>query len=330
MIDSKLLSDLKISDYAYTEIAEAQSYNKFNEWTEKNWQGPLHYLTDHRKDLRKDIRKFYPEFNSALVFLFSYQAERNGIDHYLEEHPQYNKLKIASYALAYGGVDYHHELKKRLLEVGETLKLIFSGLDYQLTLDVHPVLERDLAYRSGLGWFGKNSMLISREVGSFVMIGSLLLNQKLPFPNKSVELDHCGSCRACVDICPTGAIDGSLRQIDAAKCISTFTIELFKEDSKVPPNYENVKHEIFGCDLCQDVCPWNKRLDSRSEYSSTSLFSPTDKQKKIFDFFLLKPKKQIEHELELLSNGEFRKLFAGTALERTGRKGLLKNLRAIG
>ncbi len=328
MFSEYSLEQISIHEYGYTELAESSSYQKFSQWVEKDWQGPLHYLSDHRKELRKDIRYFYPAFESALVFLFSYHQERNQLKEYLEKNGDYNQLKIASYALSHGGEDYRLAIKDKLHFLGSLLKNVIPEIDYKLTLDVHPVLERDLAYRSGLGWFGKNSMSITKDGGSFFMIGSILLNKKLDLPQKQLESDHCGTCRACVEICPTQAIREEFRQIEASQCVSTYTIELFKEEENSKPQlYQNVKAEIFGCDLCQDVCPWNKRIDRDKNIPGT--FELTSKQKSMLDFFLIRPVSLVKQDLAKMTNGEFKRRFLGTALERTGRLGMLKNLEAL-
>ena len=188
-----------------------------------------------------------------------------------------------------------------------------------------PVLERDLAARAGLGFFGKNSMMISKEHGSFFMLGSLLINKKLKLPLRPYELDHCGSCTACLEVCPTDAIIETKRQIDASKCISTYTIEIFK-DEQAPENYQNVKEEVFGCDLCQDVCPWNQRIDKNLEAQD---YVPSELNQKVFDQFLLKKDELVIDDLQSMSGRGFRTKFKGSTIARTGRVGMLKNFKAL-
>ena len=139
-----------------------------------------------------------------------------------------------------------------------------------------------MAWRAGLGWIGKNSMLIHREHGSFLMLGSLLLNKNLfPDENPIVETDHCGTCRACVDACPTEAIDPDSRTLMAEECISTFTIEHFKNDVSPPRNYHLKNRWFFGCDICQDICPWNGKPLSSS--ASVSFAKPLEER--LLQFF---------------------------------------------
>jgi epoxyqueuosine reductase len=316
-----LLDELKnfgAVDFGYTEEDLPVSYDQYLKWLEQNKHGPLKYLADHRKEKRASLKNFYPEFKSALVFLFSYNEKSRELKAFYQT-PESNGLKIASYVFAFEGKDYHFEIKDRLEKIKAHLKL--TGV---LTLDVHPVLERDLAYRSGLGWFGKNSMLINREHGSFFLIGSLLLAEKLNLPQKKLETDHCGQCRACIDACPTIAIDENTRTLDAAKCISSISIEIFKENAiAIPEGYPQNKGEIFGCDICQDVCPWNLRLEK---------FLPPAKQlphSVIKKYFLDLPLPTIITNLTALSLTQFKKTFAQTPLERTGKNGLLKNLQLL-
>jgi len=309
------LQALGIYDFGVTTLSRPLSFDQFSAWIDKGDHGPLSYLADHRRDLREDIKKFFPEFQSALVFLFPYAQSR------FEREDTPNHL--ASYVTGFKGLDYHHVIKERLELIGNQLKESDPSLVIKLSLDVHPVLERDLAYRAGLGWFGKNSMFISKELGSFVMLGSLLLSKEIVQETRELEVDHCGSCSACVPACPTDAITPDARTIVASKCISTWTIELFK-DAPVIEGMERATGELFGCDLCQDVCPWNKRLERQNSYPQTHEGGQANEL--LADFFCRRPLESVASELEAMSNSGFRKKFKGTAIERTGRVGLLKNV----
>jgi len=309
-VEPSLLKDNQIIDWGYTEESAPISFDNYNSWLKEGLHGPLSYLADHRKDLRKDLKELYPEFESALVFLFDYTPEKKRLE---AERP---KNKIASYVSGFDGQDYHHWIKDKLELVLKKLQNEHAELEGLFSIDAQPVLERDLAYRAGLGWFGKNSMLISRKNGSFFIIGSILLNKKILNQSRHLEPDHCGNCSACIDACPTNAIiDG--RRIDAQKCISTYTIELFK-DAEPPKGFPTESNEIFGCDICQDVCPWNKKPLVRAEPASLN----GKEWLKYFD----RPPEDIIRDLEGLSNRKYRKELVGTPLERTGRIGMLKNL----
>ena len=313
--EKEKLKALGIYDYGVTTLSSPLSFDNFSTWIDRGDHGPLSYLADHRRDLRADILNFFPEFQSAIVFLFPYSESRFE----REQTPHH----LASYVTGFGGLDYHHVIRERLEIISSKLKETDPSLIVKLSLDVHPVLERDLAYRAGLGWFGKNSMFISKELGSFVMIGCLLLSKVVSNEVPTFEADHCGSCSACVPACPTDAIRPETRTIVASKCISTWTIELFRESQDIT-GMENATGELFGCDLCQDVCPWNKRLERAATYPKTHQTSEASEL--LANFFCRRKLCEVEDELQSMSNSGFRKKFKGTALERTGRQGLLKNV----
>ncbi len=315
----------QIVDCGYTTELTPESYGRYDRWVQKKGHGPLHYLADYRKDKRKSLKAYYPECESALVFLFSYADGKKALDDFYQG-LESNGLKVASYTLGFNGQDYHYVIKEWLGQIGQRLAALNPDLDYKLTLDVHPVLERDLAYRSGLGWFGKNSMFISKEHGSFVLLGSLLLNQRMDLKEKAMDIDHCGNCRACIDICPTNAIDIETRTIITSECISTYTIELFKEED-TPPKIKWHGGEIFGCDLCQDVCPWNKKVLKAITAQSELLNTPFGQL--IKETFLTPSPAAIKAKLEGMSGRAFTRLFKGTSFERSGKRGLLKTLRHL-
>lgn len=316
------LKSFDVIDYGYTEDPIPSSIDYYNQWVASNLHEPLHYLEGERQEKRQDITKHWAEFQSAIVFLFSYHPTHKQLLNLYQTDPAWNGLKLASYTLGFEGEDYHYLLKEKLQAIGEKLKADF-GTDFRLTLDTHPVLERDLAKRAGLGWFGKNSMLINRHHGSFFIIGSLLLNKKLNINSASIDVDHCGQCTLCIDACPTEAIDPNTRTIIAKDCISTFTIEQFKLETEPSEKMNLNSGFIFGCDICQDVCPWNKRVD-RQELTSTKF---NQEQKRILDFFLLRPVEKLSEELEEMSGKEFERSFIKTSFSRSGKRGVLKNIR---
>lgn len=309
------LKGLGILDWGYTEESIPLSFKRYHDWFEASLHGPLGYLADHRKDLRADLKNVFPEFKSAVVFLFSYQAAKKWL---LEN----NHHEVAAYSLGFEGEDYHHFLKKKLAHITDHLKLSNPGLETFVTLDAQPVLERDLALRAGLGWFGKNSMLIHQKEGSYFIIGSLLLNQKLPLENPQIDIDHCGQCVACVDACPTNAINPETRTIIASQCISTYTIEIFKE-AAAPEGFDKSRGEIFGCDICQDVCPWNKKPLQR--ISSALLFQ--DRFSFLKDWLFEWPKEKLQKAIFEDTNRGLKRKLHGTAFDRPGREGWLKNLK---
>lgn len=320
------LSQYGIVDVGLTTSAIPYTLSHYNEWVENKKHGPLTYLEGERQNKRQDLRHYFEEFQSSLVFLFSYAESKKALDAFYESDDS-NGKKIAGYVLGFGGVDYHFEVKARLEEIRNKLQELDPELKIELSLDIQPVLERDLALRAGIGWFGKNSMLINKEHGSFVIIGSLLLNKNLSHivSEKKMETDHCGQCTRCIDACPTNAIEIDSRVLIANKCISTFTIELFKE-AAAPEGMDKAQGEIFGCDICQDVCPWNKRwLRERLKLGALARFDWSGLES-LKEIFLTGTFSQVVKRLEAIGVREFKRLFKGTPLERTGRNGLLKNL----
>tara|TARA_X000000950_G_scaffold288910_1_gene408316 strand:+ start:3495 stop:4334 length:840 start_codon:yes stop_codon:yes gene_type:complete len=274
----------------------------------------MSYLEGERGKIRESLKNYFPEFQSAISFLFSYKSEKLTLDQITK------KQKVAGYAFGFEGRDYHYFVLEALNKISD---LFFSDIkDKKTVVDTSPVLDRDLAYRAGLGWFGKNSMLISRNHGSYVMIGSILLGEKLELPIKEKESDHCGTCTRCIDACPTFAIDPETRTVNSEKCIPYFTIELFK-DSELPPKGYDQMDEFFGCDICQEVCPWNRPL----EHDLTKTTELTDYQKKISDFFLNKTISEIQNELKSMSKRKYSREWKDSSFCRTGRDGVLKNLK---
>ncbi|OUR96580.1 hypothetical protein A9Q84_09535 [Halobacteriovorax marinus] len=325
VLNDSLFKKFDIVDWGCTTDPRPVTWEHFSAWVEKGHNGILKYLEGDRKEKRESIKNYFPEFESALVFQFSYADQKFALDNFYNS-SESNGLKVAGYVMGFDGVDYHHVLKERLDAIGKLIQAVDPEVEYKISLDIHPVLERDLAYRAGLGFFGKNSMFISKSKGSFFLLGSLLLSKDYDFESKPIETDHCGSCTRCIDACPTVAIDPNTRTIISDKCISTYTIELFKDLGEAPVGMENSDGEVFGCDICQDVCPWNKRL-LRINRDVDREESKSETYQSIMDFFLKRPIAKIIEDLEALSNRKFQKLFFGTPLQRTGRVGLLKNIR---
>jgi epoxyqueuosine reductase len=311
------LKSLGILDWGYTEESLPLSLQRYEQWVSQGQQGPLSYLSDHRKDLRSDIKNIYPDFQSALVFLFSYQEAKKWL---LDN----DRHEVAAYSLGFEGRDYHHALKERLNRIFEKLKETHPGLERFIALDAQPVLERDLAFRAGLGWFGKNSMLINQKEGSYFIIGSLLLSQKIGDGKSKIDVDHCGQCNACVDACPTNAINPETRTITANLCISTYTIEIFKE-AEAPKGFDKSRGEFFGCDICQDVCPWNRKPLSRV---IGSLKLP-ESLSFLKDWFFGLPITELVKILEGETNRGLKRKLLGTPFDRPGKTGWLKNLKSI-
>jgi len=325
LLESCRLEEKGIVDWGVTHEAIPKSLNHYNDWVKKGWHAHLKYLEGDRQIKRSSLTHYFPKFQSALVFLFSYSKTKFLMNAFYKDPSLSNGFKIAGYVLGFGGYDYHDLVKSYLLEISDKIKEHRPELEVALSLDIQPVLERDLAVRAGLGWFGKNSMFIHKKHGSFLILGSLLLSEKIEMDTAKIETDHCGQCTRCIEACPTDAISDTKRVINTHKCISSWTIEHFKNWPKAPSGMEKGDGEIFGCDICQDVCPWNKRVFRKQKGPSLPI-EFTGKNKELVDFFLTKDKEEIVSELENMSNREFRRKFQRTPLERTGRKGLLKSI----
>jgi epoxyqueuosine reductase len=310
IFDEDYLNKWGIVDFGFTTQAEPLTSSHYNKWVEDKKHLPLTYLEGERQLKRQNIKEYWPEFASAIVFLFSYHKSHQALQSLYKSNENWNGLKLASYTLGFEGLDYHDLIKERLLEIGKFLNIKFPNLEYKLTLDTHPVLERDLAMRAGLGWFGKNSMLINRKQGSFFIIGSLLLNQDLALESKTVEVDHCGQCTRCIDACPTEAI--TPYHVDGSKCIRYFTIEL-KENMPIDIQ-SNFQDWIFGCDICQDVCPWNRFSKAHEE----KRFLPSQKLLGLnYD------------DWQDLSEDLFKELFHYSAIKRTKFSGIRRNIKKV-
>ncbi len=306
------LNALDILDWGYTEDLIPTTLKKYEKWVEKKLHQPLSYMGDERFEKRKNLKNFYPECKSALVFLFPYITEKKA------QQKLNLKTQISSYAYAFEGIDYHYAIKERLEKIKTLLKESDSSIEVNFSIDAQPVLERDLAYKTGLGWFGKNSMIINKEHGSYFFIASILVNKKLEIKNiNKLETDHCGTCTNCIDDCPTLAIDPNTRTIITDKCISTYTIELFKDETSPPKGYENQSY-VFGCDICQEVCPWNTKPITNAKEINLD--------KKIHHQLNQTANLENIDQLKNESNRSFRKIFEFSPISRTGKIGFLKNI----
>lgn len=328
------LNSLNIK-WGYTENPIPPSYIKYQKWVEDGQHGNLNYLADERMEKRKSIENVFPSFNSALVFAFPFLDAIKKLENIYESR-KWNGHKIAPYSFAFGAYDYHQFLTDSLNEVIVGIKRLDPDFDFMISIDTLPVLERDLAHRAGIGVFGSNTMLMNEEYGSNFIIASILFSKKLDLPENSKLDGDCGNCSKCKSYCPTEAIHvgmncincpvcmpkcppaAKVKSIDAGKCLSAYTVEEFK-DVEPPKGYHDSSY-IFGCNMCQDICPWNENL--KFETSDNEL---SEHEKFIANFFLLRPVSKIIAELNELSNRGYRKLFKGTAFERTGRVGMLKN-----
>ncbi len=266
---------------------------RLEQWLKEGKNGQMGYMENHF-DKRLDPRLLVPGAKSVISLLYNYYPAVNQRD---------DTCKISKYAY---GRDYHFVIKDKLKSLFEYIKNEIGAVEGRVFVDSAPVLDKAWAARSGLGWIGKNSNLLAKKTGSFFFIAELILDLELE-PDTPVT-DHCGSCTACIDACPTEAIYEPYR-VDGSKCISYFTIELKEEI----PQSEKGKFEdwMFGCDVCQDVCPWNRFSKAHNE----PLFDPHP------DLLAF-----TKSDWEEITQETFGKIFQKSAVKRTKFAGLQRNI----
>ena len=270
-----------------------QEAPRLENWLKANQHGEMHYMENHF-DKRLDPTKLVEGSKSVVSLLLNYYPENPQTD---------NTFKISKYAY---GQDYHFVIKEKLKEFLVNIQDNIGEVNGRAFVDSAPVLDKAWAAKSGLGWIGKNSNLITKQVGSFYFIAELILDLELDYDN--ITTDHCGSCTACIDACPTQAIENPYI-VNGSKCISYFTIEL-KE--KIPIEMKGKFDDwIFGCDICQDVCPWNKFSKPHSEPLFNSNLSILEYSKKDW--------------LEI-TDDIFSKNFKNSPIKRTKFLGLKRNI----
>jgi len=274
---------------------------RLEQWLKSQKHGEMGWMENHF-DKRVDPTKLVPGAKSVVSVLCSYHQPEMASSHIADE----DNPKISKYAL---GEDYHFVLKDKLYQLFEFTKQLNGGLEGRVFVDSAPVMDKAWAVKSGLGWMGKNSNILNRTHGSWFFLGEMIVD--VPFDYDSPVTDHCGSCTRCIDACPTDAITEPY-QVDGSKCISYFTIELRDE---IPSEYhDKLGNWIFGCDICQDVCPWNRKAKPGSE---ERLFAREP---------LLSQNLEYWEELDLM---EFRKMFKNNPVKRTKFDGLKRNVDAI-
>ena len=287
--------------FDYCGIARAQVLDddarKLERWLKAGMQGGMQYMENYF-DLRIDPTKLVPSAKSVITVL----------KNYFPEHALEGEYKVSKYAY---GTDYHTVIKSSLKAMLESLQQKIGQFQGRGFVDSAPVLERSWAVRSGLGWVGKNGNLITKNSGSFFFIATLITDLDLQ-PDDAFAKDFCGSCTRCIEACPTEAILPG-KTIDGSKCISYFTIEL--KDALIPENMQGqFQNWMFGCDICQDVCPWNRFSKPHNEPQIQPLPELLDLSTR---------------EWETMSEEAFRKIFKHSPFRRAKLKGIQRNLRFL-
>ena len=282
-------------------IAKAQELTadakRLEQWLHKGFHGEMTYMENHFEQ-RIDPRKLVPGAQSVITFLKNYYPDKEAIT--LGEKQD---AKIAKYAY---GNDYHEVIRQQLFEFLDTMRAMIGPIEGRGFVDSAPVLERSWAQLAGAGWIGKNGNLIRHKAGSFFFLATLIIDLPLLYDDASSK-DYCGSCTKCIDACPTQAILPN-KTIEANHCISYFTIELKKETIESNASFNQW---AFGCDICQDVCPWNRFSIAHHEKQ----FSPLDG--------LLHMKREDWLDIEETT---FKARFKKSPLLRSKLKGIQRNI----
>ena len=266
---------------------------RLEKWLNNNMHGEMGYMENHF-DKRLDPRLLVEGSKSVISLLLNYFPEETQVA---------DSYKISKYAY---GQDYHHIIKSKLKQLQEFITEEIGEVNGRAFVDSAPVLDKAWAAKSGLGWIGKNSNLLTQQVGSFYFIAELIVDIELEYDHKVT--DHCGTCTACLDACPTQAIVEPY-VVDGSKCISYFTIELKNE---LPIDVKGSFDDwMFGCDICQDVCPWNRFSKPHNE----PLFNPNP------DLLSMTKK-----DWEEITEDVFQKVFKKSAVKRTKFAGLTRNI----
>lgn len=271
---------------------------RLEQWLNKGHNSGMQYM-ERYFDLRIDPRKLVPGAKSVITLQLNY---------YPEQVQQADAPKIAKYAY---GTDYHYVIRDKLNQLLAFINANIGEVNGRGFVDSAPVLERSWAVRSGLGWVGKNGNVLTKNAGSFFFIATLITDLDL-IADAPFTTDHCGTCTRCIDACPTDAIV-SPTEIDAGKCISYLTIEL--KDALIPDEFHNkMEGWMFGCDICQDVCPWNRFSKPNSEPHFTPI-------PEVLNLSL--------REWEELGADAFKRIFKSSPISRPKWSGIVRNIKAI-
>ena len=288
--------------FDYCGIAKAERLDddarRLEQWLNKGMHGSMQYMANHF-DLRIDPSKLVPGARSVITLMMNYYPSAKQVE---------NAPKISKYAY---GKDYHEVIREKLKVLMKMIKENIGDINGRGFVDSAPVLERSWAVRSGLGWVGKNGNLINKQSGSFFFIATLICDLELEYDAPFAK-DFCGTCTKCIDACPTDAILPN-KVVDGSKCISYFTIEL--KDALINESMKGKFDKwMFGCDVCQDVCPWNRFSKATTEQQ----FTP------IPEILNLSTS-----QWEELSEETFRQVFKNSPLKRTKFTGIQRNLKFI-
>ncbi len=271
---------------------------RLEKWLSQNMNGSMQYMANHF-DLRVDPTKLVPSAKSVITLLKNYYPSQQQAE---------DAAKVSKYAF---GKDYHEVIRAQLKALLAQIHTHIGEVNGRGFIDSAPVLERSWALQSGLGWIGKNGNLINKQQGSFFFIATLIVDVELQYDDAYAK-DFCGSCTRCIDACPTEAILPN-KVVDGSKCISYFTIEL--KDQLIPDNMKGQFDDwLFGCDTCQDVCPWNRFSKPHQE----AQFEPLNE---VLNFSM--------NDWEMLTEESFKAIFKNSPIKRSKYQGIQRNLQFI-
>ena len=272
-------------------------YHSFLDWLNQGYAGEMSYL-ERRKEAYEHPRYVMSSVRSVLMLTLNYQTETP---------PEVTGTEARVSRYAWGTTDYHKVIRKKLKQLSRLIREQYPDCETRGVVDTAPLLERDFAQLAGLGWIGKNTLLLNKREGSWFFLAGLLLSDELEY-DEPQQTSHCGTCTRCLEACPTDAFVEA-GTLDARKCISYLTIEL--RDQPIPAELRpGMQDWMFGCDVCQDVCPWNRKAPISGEpaFQPVETFTPVD-----------------ACELLTLDEAAFQERFQSTPMSRARRAGLLRN-----
>ncbi len=304
-------NELRFAATGISDVNVSEATHRLQQWLGDGRHGEMDYMARHAT-LRADPSRLLPSRSAdnlrVIGVRLDYRPRNDDADWTQKEWRRIADGNAAVVSIYARGRDYHKVLRTRLQALATRIEAHVGPFAYRVCTDSAPVLEVELARRTGLGWRGKHTLLLSREAGSMFFLGELLVDLPLPIDSEGPSTDHCGSCTRCIDVCPTGAIVAPY-QLDARRCISYLTIE---HKSAIPLELRPLMgNRVYGCDDCQLVCPWNK-------YARTASLPDFDVRNGLDAATLV--------ELFAWSEAEFRERHAGSAILRTGYERWLRNV----
>ena len=269
--------------------------NFLDKWLHEGKHATMHWIAN-RKEERKNIYKYFPEVKSVISLGYNYYTGENNLNS--------DSLKISNYSW---GKDYHLVVKDKIYSIVRFIENYFPDLKYRVCVDTSPVLEKYWGQKAGLGWIGKHTNLINDKLGSWFFLGEILLDVKLSYDMPFIN-DLCGTCTKCIDECPTEALDEYV--LDSNKCISYLTIE---HRGSISEKLESKLNDwIYGCDICQQVCPWNIKFSKESEDENFKMKEEL--------------KSMNQNKWKNLTKEEYIKIFSKSAVKRAKYEGLKRNI----